>query len=97
MEGIQLKHPEQFDFKRPERWNRWKCHFKLYHVASGLAECSEERDVCTLLYCLGKDAENVLSSINITAEERKQYDVVVQTFDAFFTVQRNNIFEKSKV
>eukprot|EP00731_Ephydatia_muelleri_P004100 Em0002g276a len=96
MEGIQLKPPEQFDFKRPDGWNRWKRRFEQYRVASGLAESTEERQVCTLLYCLGEDAENVLSSTNIKAEERKKYDVVVQKFDAFFTVRRNVIFERAR-
>ena len=71
MDGIQLKPPEQFDFRRPDGWNRWKRHFEQYRVASGLAESSEERQVCTLLYCLGEDTENVLSSTNIKAEDRR--------------------------
>ena len=59
------------NFKRPDGWNRWKRRFEQCCVASELAESSEERHVCTLLYCLGEDAENVLSSTNIMAAERK--------------------------
>ena len=66
-------------------------------MASGLAESSEERQVCTLLYCLGEDAENVLSYTNIKAKERKNYNAVVQKIDAFFTLRRNIIFERARL
>ncbi|KAL5476341.1 hypothetical protein EMCRGX_G026270 [Ephydatia muelleri] len=49
-----------------------------------------------LLAQQGEDAENILSSTNIKAEERKNYNAVVQKFDAFFTVRRNVIFERAR-
>ena len=39
-------------------------------------------------YCLGEEAEAVLSSTNATAEERNDYDQVLAKFDSFFQVQR---------
>ena len=40
-------------------------------VASGLSTEDDECQVCTLLYCLGKEAEDVLKSTNITEDEWK--------------------------
>ena len=37
--------------------------------------------------------EAVLSSTRVTAEERKEFDAVIDKFDAFFKVRKNVIFE----
>ena len=63
------------------------------HVASRLQEESETKQVSTLLYCLRKELEAVLSSTNVTEGERRQYKDVLTKFDAFFQVQKNVIFE----
>ena len=55
-----------------------------------------EKQVSTLLYCLGEEAENVLSSTNITEDERKAYDSVIAKFNAFFKVRKNVIFERAR-
>ena len=64
---------EQFDFKRPDRWLRWKCQFEQFLSASGLDEECDERTINTLLYCLGPDADDVLTSTNIGDDNRKKY------------------------
>ena len=48
----------------------------------------------TLLYCLGEEADDVLTSTNITAENRKKFADVLQKFDEFFKVRKNVIFER---
>ena len=37
----------------------------------------------------------MLSSTNITNDERKNYDIVIAKFDAFFQVRKNVIFERA--
>jgi len=49
--------------------------------------------VSTLLYCLGEEADNVLTSTNIT---KKKFDDVIQKFDEFFNVRKNVIFERAR-
>ena len=65
-------------------------------MASGLSGESGERQVCTLLYCLGEEAENVLSSIKVTAEERGSYVAVLKKLNDFFKVRKNIIFERAR-
>ena len=48
-----------------------------------------------LLYCLAKEAESVLKSTNITEEETKNYETVLEKLDSFFQVRRNVIFNKA--
>ena len=51
--------------------------------------------MCTLLYFLGEEAEDVLKSTNVTEEERKVYATLLGKFDAFFQVRKNVIFERT--
>ena len=70
--------------------------FQQYRVAAGLDKEGEERQVSTLLYCLGEEADDVLTSTNITAENRKKFADVLQKFDEFFKVRKNVIFERAR-
>ncbi|KAL5506839.1 hypothetical protein EMCRGX_G008586 [Ephydatia muelleri] len=96
MANIRLEPPEPFDFKTPDEWEKWRRRFEQFRVASGLSGESGERQVCTLLYCLGEEAENVLSSMNATVEERGSYVAVLKKFNDFFKVRKNIIFERAR-
>lgn len=93
---LNLQPPGQFDFKNPDEWPRWKRRFEQYRHASGLAEDGPEKQISTLLYCIGENAEAVLASTNVTADERKVYDTVLAKFDGFFQVRKNVIFERAR-
>ena len=92
--SITLKPPEQFDFRHPDEWPKWKRRFTQYLEAIGLG--SERQKISTLLYCIGVEGDKVLSTTNITADERKDYVKVIEKFDSFFKVRRNVIFERAK-
>ena len=96
MAGIRLEPPGAFDFKHPDEWTRWKRRFDQYRIALGLAGEAEPRQVCTLLYCMGEEAGDVLTTTNITVADRKKYDKVVEKLDEFFKVRRNTVFERAK-
>ena len=46
---------------------------------SGLAEENDEKQISTLLYCMGEDAEDTLSSTDISSDDRKKFDTVIGT------------------
>ena len=50
----------------------------------------------TLLYCLGEEVDNILTSTNISEENRKKYDEVMAKFNGFFKVRRNVILERAR-
>ena len=91
-----LSPPAAFPFDTPDVWPKWRRRFEQYRVASGLSKESEERQVSTLLYCLGKEAEDILESTGITDEHRKEYSQVLLKFDTFFRVRKNVIIERVK-
>ena len=96
MASVRLQPPEPFNFKVPDEWPRWKRRYEQFRLASGLSTEDDLRQVSTLLYCLGQDAEDILRSPNISAENRGSYTAVLAAFDAFFKVRRNVIFERAR-
>ena len=97
MATIQLKPPEPFNFKTPDKWPRWCRRFEQFWITSGLCKDSAIKQVSTLLYFLGEDAESVLTSTNLTEDERKNYDAVMSKFDVFFKVRHNVIYEQARL
>ena len=94
--NLSLQPPAKFDFRHPDEWPKWKRWFKQYLAATGLDRGDSARTVSTLLYTMGDDADDVLTSTDITDAERGDYTVVLEKFDAFFKVRRNLIFERAK-
>ena len=95
MASFHLQPPSPFDFKDPDSWPRWKHRFEQFCLASGLSTEGDPKQVSPLLYCMGEDAEEMLSSTNIS-EENQKYDTVIGSFEAFFKVRKNVIFEHTR-
>ena len=55
-----------FPFDTPDHWPKWRRRFEQYRLASGLLKEPEERQINTLLYYLGEEAEDILTSTNIS-------------------------------
>ena len=96
MAQIRLEPPEAFNFRRSDDWPRWKQRFHQFRIASGLAAETAVKQVQTLLYCMGEEAEAVLSSTDITEDEKKVYDTVLDKMDGYFKVRKNVIFERAR-
>ena len=63
-------------------------------IASGLSGESDTRQVSTVLYCMGEEVEDVISSTDITTEERKTYKTVLAKLNYYFKVRTNVILER---
>ena len=96
MATLTLQPPALFDFSKPDDWPKWIKRFEQYRVASGLSKDSETRQVSTLLYCLGDEAEDVLSSTNISEEDKTNYSKILENLNGFFKVRKNVILERAK-
>ena len=69
---------------KSDEWPKWKRHFKQYRQALGLVDKEEQRQVSTLLYCLGPDAEEVLDTTRISEDNEKKYEKVIDEFYKYF-------------
>ena len=92
---LQLKPLDPFNFRTQDDWPHWRRRYEQFHIASGLADADNVKQVNTLLYCIGEEAESVLSSTGITADEKKRYKTVIDKFE-FFMVRRSVIFERAR-
>ena len=57
---------------------------------------SDERKASALLYCLGPEANDMLTSTIIEDADRKNYSKVIEKFDVHFKVRCNVIFERAR-
>ena len=85
---LQLQPPENFDFQCPDGWLKWKRRF--------LSTQSEPAQVNTLLYCMGEEAYDVLTSTTIAEDDREKYAPVLAKVDEFFKVRTNKTLERAK-
>ena len=92
MASIQLQPPEPFTFHKPDEWSWWIKRFEQFHLGSGLSSTSEQRQINTLLYCLGQDAKHVLQSMHTSEEGHTTYEGIQRKFDGFFKVRCNVIW-----
>ena len=77
MASVKLQPTSPFNFQSPDEWPHWKWRFEQFRQASGLLSEGDSRQVSTLLYCMGETTEDVLSSTDITAEEKHMYASVI--------------------
>ena len=85
-----IKAPEAFNFQQPEEFQKWIRRFDRYLQAANLT--SAARKTSTLVYCLGPQAEDVLSTFNLTAQQQNDYDVVRANFLRYFNVRKKRHF-----
>ena len=93
--GVRLQPPVSFNIKSPDDWPRWRRRFQQFREASGLATEGDTKQVSTPLYCMGETAEDVLTSPNISEDDKRKFDSVIAKFDSFFKVRKNVIFERA--
>ena len=96
MASIRLEPPEPFDFRQPYNWPKWKRRIDLYRIASGLAGEGEFRQVNTIIYCLGEEAEDILASANLAEGARTYHAIVIQSLDRFLKARQNIIYERAR-
>lgn len=67
-----FQQPSPLDFDTTSEWPAWILHFDDYRYASGLNERSEEAQVRTLLYTMGRQARDIFATFNLSAEDSKK-------------------------
>ena len=65
-------------------------------MPSGLDDKAEANQVNTFIYTMGDSADDILSSVGFSKEEKCQYDTVKSKFTAHFNKGINVIYERAK-
>ena len=95
MATFQVTPPERFSFK-PEEWSKWIRRFERFRLASELNKKDEESQVNTLIYSMGDEADDILQSFVMSADDKKKYNAVKSKFEEHFIIKRNVIFERAR-
>ena len=85
--GYQL--PEGFTVSKPEGWPSWTRRFERFREASDLNEKSEQKQVSSLIFAMGDEAEDTLDSFRLSDDERKSYSTVRDKFEVYLVKKRN--------
>ena len=83
MAMYQITAPENFNFHHPEERPRWIRKFKRFRQASGLSEKAEASQVNALIYTMGDDADDILSSLDLSDEDKGKCSVMKEKFQAY--------------
>lgn len=80
-----VKTPGPLDFSNAgECWDDWQRTFLRYRSASGLDEKSQQRQVDTLIYVMGEEAEKVFRQVvpRASTEDKDEGDTLfIRTLD----------------
>ncbi len=87
--------PSEFDFRQPESWTKWIRRFERFRQASRLYTEPETNQVNSLIYHMGDEAEDVMSSMNLDVAEARTYQTVLNKFRGHFVMSKNVIFERA--
>ena len=94
MSTFQVTPLERFSFK-PKEWSKWIRRFDCFRLASELNKKDEESQVDLLIYSMGDEADNILQSFGMSADDQKKYNTVKKKFEGHFIIKRNMIFERA--
>ena len=95
MASFSVVPPEKFSFK-PEEWPKLIRRFERFRVASELNKKPENTQISTLIYSMGDEADDILSSFTMSDDDKEKYDAVKAKFEGHFIIKRNVIFERAK-
>lgn len=73
-------------------WSDWLEEFQWYKIASDLEKLPGEKQVAILMNCLGSEIRDIYKSFNLTAQEKKEPEVIISKLSATFQPKLNTTF-----
>ena len=87
--------PSPMDFSQPESWPAWRARFERYRTITKLDKESEDRQVSTVLYCMGPEAEGIFTALDLSEENSQEWSPVMAALDAYFQPSVNVIHQRT--
>lgn len=88
--SFQVQLPEKCD------WPKWSRRFERFRQASFLVKEEEDNQINALIYAMGDQADDILTSFKLSATQLKRCHTVRKKFDEHFLVRLNVIFGRAK-
>ena len=92
-----LKPPKPLDFSNArERWGEWKARFTRYRSATELDQKDPQRQVDTLLLCMGEESDTIFRQLTIPDpyDAYTIYDLTLTAFDGYFNPHSTALHNK---
>ena len=98
--------PEAMPFDAPSQWPEWRELFCRYRIATRLHKDGGDIQVSSLIYAMGRQAENIFKSFifetrqpsdidPVPVDPKDDFDVVLEKFEQYFVPKRNTIHERT--
>lgn len=93
---MNLQPPEAFDFFHPSTWSTWRQRFERFRIASKFHLENEPIQISAIIYCMGKEVENVLKTFKFSKkEDENDFEIVMIIFEAHFLPKKKRTHEKA--
>ena len=66
-----FKPPVNFDFSRLSQWSKWKLTFQRFHSCSKLKDEDGQKQIDSLIYTMGPQAEAVFAQLIMTEAKKE--------------------------
>ncbi|UYV76630.1 K02A2.6-like [Cordylochernes scorpioides] len=76
-------------------WPSWKQRFSRYRLLSNLNTKEQEYQITALIYLMGERAEEIHSAFNLSEDDAKNFEKVIEAFDNHFIGKRNVVYERA--
>ena len=85
---------EPFKFAHAEEWPKWIKRFERFRTVTGLNEKSETLQIDALVFYMGEQAEDVITSLGLSETDKVSYKAVIKAFDNHFVIKKNVVYER---
>ena len=73
MATYQVPAPSNFNFRQPEEWSKWLRRFERFRQTSDLDKKNDEKQINTLIYAMGDEADDILKSFDLSESDSKKH------------------------
>ncbi|XP_023229307.1 uncharacterized protein LOC111629653 [Centruroides sculpturatus] len=77
-------------------WKKFKKSYLLYSTATELTTKNNETQAAILLHCLGEEALEIFETLELSEEEAKQPNVILEKLELYFIPKSNQSVESHK-
>ncbi|XP_047998796.1 uncharacterized protein K02A2.6-like [Leguminivora glycinivorella] len=93
--GMTTPPPQPFTFKATD-WENWIIRFEQYRETTRLKMLPSETQVNSLLYIMGAQANNVITSMKLSESDMKSYDIVKAKFESYYSARKTKMYSRAR-
>ncbi|KAB0797603.1 hypothetical protein PPYR_08596 [Photinus pyralis] len=96
METLTQPKPMSMSGDLGKNWKIFKEDFNIYLLATGGTEKSRKVQAAILMHCMGRDAKEVLNTLEVSDTEKEDPTAIMKSLDDYFIPKTNTSVERHK-